>query len=220
MHLTLRKPIFLFDLDGTLTDPWIGITRSIAYALERLGVAPPPERELIWCIGPPLKQSFETLLGPARKGEAARALELYRETYEVTGIFENTVYDGIPELLAKLKAANARIFLATSKPRVYAIRILEHFALDSFFDGVYGSELDDTRSDKAEVIAHALKMEHLDPANALMIGDRQFDAVGARKNGVDCVGVLWGHGSAAELRAAGATELFKTPADLGHYLLG
>jgi phosphoglycolate phosphatase len=121
---TPRKPIFLFDLDGTLTDPWVGITRSIAYALERLGITPPPERELIWCIGPPLKKSFETLLGPTRSGEAAKALELYRKNYEAGGIFENVVYEGIPELLANVKSAGATLHLCTSKPRVYAERIL------------------------------------------------------------------------------------------------
>ncbi len=220
MHTHLRKPVFFFDLDGTLTDPWIGITRSIAYALEKLGVPSPPQRELIWCIGPPLKQSFKKLLGSARKGEAGRALELYRETYEAQGIFENTLYDGIPELLARVKGHGAKIYLATSKPRVYAVRILEHFGISEYFNGVYGSELDDTRSDKAEVIAHGLKMEHLDPKNVLMIGDREYDAIGARKNGVDCVGVLWGHGGEAELRAAGLTEFFKKPADLAHYLIG
>jgi len=216
---SLRKPILLFDLDGTLTDPWIGITRSIAYALEKLGIAPPPERELIWCIGPPLKQSFEKLLGPVRASEAGRALELYRETYEITGIFENVLYPGIPELLARLKNAGAKIYLATSKPHVYADRILEHFGIAEFFDGVYGSELDDTRSDKGEVIAHALKLAHIDPAKTFMIGDREFDVIGARKNGIECLAALWGHGGEAEMRAAGAAHFFKTAADLGEFLL-
>ena len=168
----LRKPNLLFDLDGTLTDPWIGITRSIAYALERLGIAPPPPRELIWCIGPPLKASFEKLLGDRRKGEAARALELYRESYESAGIFENVVYSGIPELLNRLKSADARLFLATSKPQVYAVRILEHFGLSGHFEGVYGSEIDDSRSDKAEVIAHAVSSERRESSDSIMIGDR------------------------------------------------
>ena len=218
-HHSLLKPIILFDLDGTLTDPWIGITRSIIYALEHLGVAAPPARELIWCIGPPLKESFEKLLGPARKGEAARALELYRVSYEATGMFENVLYDGIPELLKRLKTAGAKLCLATSKPRVYAVRILEHFGIDEFFTGVYGSELDDSRSDKAEVIAHAVQMEHLDPKAAIMVGDREFDVIGARKNGMDVVGVLWGHGGEAELRLAGAMVFAKTPADLARYLI-
>ncbi|MBS1963832.1 MAG: HAD family hydrolase [Bdellovibrionales bacterium] len=219
MSLKLRKPTLLFDLDGTLTDPWIGITRSIVYALEKLGAPAPPQRELIWCIGPPLKKSFETLLGPARAGEADRALSLYRETYEAQGIFENVLYDGIPELLAAVKNAGAFVSLATSKPRVYAERILEHFEIQPYFDAVHGSELDDSRSDKAEVIAHAVKTERLDPAKCLMIGDREFDAIGARKNGMPCLGALWGHGNEAELRANGVTEFFRTPAELQEYLL-
>ena len=145
MSTHLRKPILLFDLDGTLTDPWIGITRSIVYALEKLGAPAPPQRELLWCIGPPLKASFETLLGDARKGEAVKALDLYRETFENQGIFENVLYPGIPEMLARLRSAGARIYLATSKPHIYANRILEHFEIEGNFDGVYGSELDDTR---------------------------------------------------------------------------
>jgi phosphoglycolate phosphatase len=216
---SLRKPVLLFDLDGTLTDPWIGITRSILYALEKLGAPFPADpRELIWCIGPPLKRSFEKLLGDARKSEAKRALELYRENYEATGIFENVLYPGIPELLAKLKNAGAQIYLATSKPTVYAERILEHFALRQFFHGVHGSELDDTRSDKAEVIAHALETWHFDVKATFMIGDREFDVIGARKNGIECLGALWGHGGEAELRAAGVLEVFKTTDALGKYL--
>lgn len=218
MSTHLRKPILLFDLDGTLTDPWIGITRSIAYALEKLGVAPPPQRELLWCIGPPLKQSFETLLGDARKGEATRALELYRETYEATGIFENVLYPGIPELLARVKNAGAKVYLATSKPHVYADRILEHFEIEEYFDAVYGSELDDSRSDKAEVIAHAVRSSHIDPSRAFMIGDREFDGIGARKNGIECLGALWGHGAEAELRACGVQHLFRTTEELERFL--
>lgn len=218
MSTHLRKPILLFDLDGTLTDPWIGITRSIAYALEKLDVPSPPQRELIWCIGPPLKRSFETLLGEARKEEAGRALELYRETYEATGIFENVLYPGIPELLARLKTAGAKVYLATSKPHVYADRILEHFQIADYFDAVYGSELDDTRSDKAEVIAHAVRSSHIDPERAFMIGDREFDGIGARKNGIECLGALWGHGGEAELRACGVKHFFHSSETLGHFL--
>jgi phosphoglycolate phosphatase len=219
VHPHLRKPILLFDLDGTLTDSWLGITRSIAYALEKLGVAPPPERELLWCIGPPLKQSFEKLLGVARKDEAIGALDLYREIYEETGIFENTLYPGVSELLARVKNAGAKVYLATSKPHVYADRILEHFGIAGYFDAVYGSELDDSRSDKGEVIAHALTSSRIDPREAFMIGDREFDAIGARKNGVACLGAVWGHGGEAELRAAGVVHLFRTPTALERFLI-
>jgi phosphoglycolate phosphatase len=218
MHPHLRKPILLFDLDGTLTDPWIGITRSIVYALERMGVPAPPQRELLWCIGPPLKKSFEILLGEARKGEASRALELYKETYETQGIFENVLYPGIPELLADVKNAGAAVYLATSKPHVYADRILEHFAIAEYFDAVYGSELDDTRSDKAEVIAYAILKSHIDPTKAFMIGDREFDAIGARKNGIECLAALWGHGGEAEMRAAGVQHFFHSTTALRKFL--
>lgn len=208
----------LFDLDGTLTDPWEGITRSVQYALRAMGVEVSDRRELTRFIGPPLRQSFGAFYGlsPAR---AEEAVARYREYFADKGIFENAVYPGIPALLAALGECGATLLLATSKPTVYAARILAHFALEGFFSGVYGSELDGTRSDKAEVIALALKEGGVDPRRAVMVGDREHDIVGAAKNGMASVGVLYGYGDRAELEAVGAGRIAATVDELQTLLL-
>ena len=205
----------LFDLDGTLTDPFPGITGCIQYSLGELGAPVPPAQDLVWCIGPPLVESFATLLEvPLDSQVLSRAVELYRERFSREGLFENRVYRGIPEVLGELRAQNHWIGLATSKPRVYALRILEHFGLSSFFHGMYGSELDGTHSDKTELIAHLLTDANLDAGNTLMIGDRKHDIVGGRNNGLQTIGVLWGYGSRAELEEAGADQLVERPEEI------
>ena len=194
-----------FDLDGTLTDPKPGITGSIQYALEKLDRPVPSQDELAWCIGPPLRASFVALLG----GEelADRAVALYRERFGEVGLFENSLYPDIPAVLAALSRSPRRLFVATSKPHVFASRIIEHFGLAGYFEHIFGSELDGSRVDKADLLAYALTQSGVDPSQALMIGDRSHDVAGARANGIDAVGVTYGYGTEAELIEAGAILL-------------
>ena len=204
----------LFDLDGTLTDPREGITRSIAYALERMGLAPPPLDDLTFAIGPPLRRSLARLLGDETPAAVERALALYRERFADVGLFENAVYDGIAETLAALGESGATLFVATSKPRVYAERIVRHFSLDAHFAAVHGCELDGTREDKRDLLAHLLPHHGLEASGAVMIGDRGADMAAARHHGVRALGVLWGYGSREELEAAGAQSLCASPREL------
>ncbi len=171
-----------FDLDGTLTDPKPGITRSIQYALQRLDHPTiPTEDELTWCIGPPLRSSFVKMLGDHA---ADRAVALYRERFSDVGLYENRVYDGIGEVLTTLRASGHRLFVATSKAHVFADRIIDHFGLRDHFEYVFGAELDGTRADKSHLLEYALKQAAVDPAKTLMIGDRSHDMVGAKNNGM------------------------------------
>jgi phosphoglycolate phosphatase len=209
--------IALFDLDGTLTDPKAGITRSVQYALDKLGRPVPEANELTWMIGPPLIASFTKLLGGPE--DAQEALRLYRERFGVTGLFENEVYAGIPALLRDLRQQGIRLFVATSKPHVYARRILEHFDLSQFFSDIYGSELDNRNADKRDLIRHILEQERFDPMDAVMIGDRKHDAIGAKANGLASIGVTWGYGSRQELLDAGVACLVEAPQDLAEPIL-
>ncbi|KRR29827.1 HAD family hydrolase [Bradyrhizobium retamae] len=198
-----------FDLDGTLTDPKPGITRSIQYALQRLDHPTiPTADELTWCIGPPLRSSFVKLLGDHA---ADRAVTLYRERFSDIGLYENGVYDGIDEVLTALRASGHRLFVATSKAHVFAERIIDHFGLRKHFDRVFGAELDGTRADKSHLLEYALKEVAVDPSKTLMIGDRSHDMVGAKNNGMKGIGVLYGYGSPAELIEAGAHHVCATP---------
>ena len=205
----------LFDLDGTLTDPREGITRSIAYALERMGREPPPLDALTFAIGPPLRRSLATLLEDETPATVERAIALYRERFADVGLFENAVYAGIADALRSLAASGAALYVATSKPRVYAERIIRHFALDSHFAAIHGCELDGTREDKRDLLAHLLPHHGLAPDRAAMIGDRGADMVAANHHGLRAIGVLWGYGSPEELRGAGAHVLCDSPAHLG-----
>lgn len=204
----------LFDLDGTLTDPGAGIVSCIRYALERLGRDLPADQALLRYIGPPLRESFGELLNTSDKCAIDHVVNVYRERYSTIGLLENEVYPGIPEALAKLSERGDTLFVATSKPEIYAQRILEHFGLAGHFRKIWGCELDGTRSDKGELIAHLLKHEKLAPAETLMIGDRSHDAVGARANSIVPVGVLWGYGDEAELTSAQCKTLLSTPSEL------
>jgi phosphoglycolate phosphatase len=204
-----------FDLDGTLTDPKPGITRSIQYALRKLDREVPPADELTWCIGPPLGMSFVTLLGD--ESLADRAIALYRERFADVGLYENALYPDIEHVLRELAGPGRRLFVATSKPTVYAKRIVEHFGLARHFETVFGSELDGTRARKDELLAYAIEIAGTDPARSIMIGDRSHDIAGARHNGMDAIGVAYGYGSPEELRDAGASHICATPrAILGH----
>jgi len=208
----------LFDLDGTLTDPREGITRCIAYALERMGREPPPLAQLTFAIGPPLRDSLATLLGTRERAEVERALALYRERFADVGLFENRPYDGIDAALQAIAATGTRLFVATSKPLVYAERIVRHFGLHAHFIAVHGCELDGTREDKRDLLAHLLPLHGIAPANAVMIGDRGADMIAARHHGVHALGVLWGYGSRTELTDAGAQSFCASPRDLASAL--
>jgi phosphoglycolate phosphatase len=204
----------LFDLDGTLTDPREGITRCIAHALEGMGREAPPLHELHFAIGPPLRASFARLLGDAERAGVERAVALYRERFADVGLFENAPYEGIAETLAALRASGARLFVATSKPLVYAERIVRHFGLDPHFEAVHGCELDGTREDKRDLLAHLLPHHGLAAARTVMVGDRGADMVAARHHGLRAVGALWGYGSREELVEAGAHVLCEGPREL------
>jgi phosphoglycolate phosphatase len=208
------SPVLLFDLDGTLTDPRPGLVASIRYALERLECPCPDDDGLTAYIGPPLRGTFAKLLQTSDVTRVEDAMRLYRERYGATGLFENDVYAGIPAVLEMLAAATSRRFVATAKPTVFARRIVDHSGLARHFAGVYGPELDGQFDDKRELIAHLLEHERVAADRAVMIGDRDTDVAAGRANGVRTIGVLWGYGSAAELRAAGADALCAAPADL------
>ncbi len=198
-----------FDLDGTLTDPKPGITGSIQYALQKLELPVPTQDELAWCIGPPLRASFVTILGGERLAD--RAVALYRERFSDIGLYENSVYPDIEHVLATLHGSPRRLFVATSKPRVFAERIIDHFGLTGHFEYVFGSELDGTRVNKSELLAYAIETTGVDASQTLMIGDRSHDMVGARNNGIRGIGVLYGYGSEQELVEAGASHVCASP---------
>ena len=202
----MRYKNVLFDLDGTLTDPAEGITNALMHAQRQLGMEVSPREKLFVFIGPPLIEMFMSEWGLTR-AEADQALVYYREHFGVKGLFENVPYEGIGACLADLKAAGLRLFVATSKPEPLSLRILEHFDLLKYFEAVAGSTMDEQRTKKGEVIAYALSTYHLDPSETVMVGDREHDVIGARENGVPCVGVLYGYGSRAELMEAGAAAL-------------
>ncbi len=207
-------PYLLFDLDGTLTDPGEGITNSVVYALEKFGIHVSDKTTLYSFIGPPLVQSFMNFYGFSHD-DANRAVECYREYFRDRGIFENVPYDGIREVLETLKTAGKTLIVATSKPEPFARRIIEHFGLAPYFTYVAGAGFDETRSEKWDVIEYALStMDITDRNQAIMIGDRKHDIIGAKKTGLASVGVLWGYGNREELTAAGADVILEHPKEL------
>jgi len=197
----------LFDLDGTLTDPSLGITNSIMHALAKMGRDIPPREELYRFIGPPLVPAFQEFIGMTPE-EAEQAVVFYREYFSVDGLFENTPYDGIGTVLAKLKERSVTLAVATSKPERFAVRIIEHFGLAPYFTVVCGATMDSSRSKKGDVIAYTLgRLGIEDKSSVLMIGDRHHDIEGAKQNGLASAGVLWGFGDEAELKNAGADAI-------------
>ncbi len=209
----------LFDLDGTLTDPAEGITNSVAYALAKYGIEVEDKTTLNTFIGPPLSESFRKYFKFSIL-QSVDAVTKYREYYHDRGIFENRLYDGIPEMLAALKAAGKCVIMATSKPTVFAERIAVHFDFRKYFDIIVGSELDGTRVDKAEVIKEALRQAgNPAPESCIMVGDRLHDVEGAKKNGMRCIGVLYGYGSHDELTEAGADTIVDSVSTLSSVLL-
>lgn len=208
----------LFDLDGTLTDPMEGITKSVQYALARYGIDVTDRKELIPFIGPPLQQSFQDFYGFSAR-QADEACEKYNEYFLVKGIFENEPYEGIGEFLQRQREAGHSLLVATSKPELLARRILEHFGLISYFDFIGGDTMERSRSDKAEVIRYVMQtagITHED--SVVMIGDRKHDIIGANTNGLDSIGVLYGYGDEKELSQAGATHLVKNLKELDELL--
>ena len=204
----------LFDLDGTLTDPAVGITNSVAYALNKWGIEVPDRTELYKFIGPPLVDSFCKYYGFS-KDDAELSVKYYREYFADKGLFENSVYDGVPEMLSELKSRGKRLIIATSKPEVFSKRIVEHFDLDKYFDFLAGATLDSSRVKKADVIAHALKScDITDLSSVVMVGDREHDVIGAAHFSIDSIGVLYGYGDREELESAGVTYIAQTVSDI------
>ncbi len=201
-----------FDLDGTLTDPQQGIIACVRHALRALHQPVPAQRELLAWIGPPLRDSFAALVGD---DAADDAVALYRQRFSTVGLFENRMYDGIGETLTALRNAGRTLFVVTSKPTVFAERIVEHFDIARHFAAVFGPDLDGSRAEKATLIAHVLANTGISAEDALMIGDRKHDVLGAKANGVAAAGVLWGYGSRDELLAAGADHIYERVEDLG-----
>lgn len=208
-----------FDLDGTLTDAGLGITNSVGYALKKNGIEPPPREELFKFVGPPLVDSFMKYYGFSSDG-AKKAVEDYREYFRDRGIFENSVYDGVVELLESLKKAGKKIVLATSKPEHFAKIVLSHFDLDKYFYFVAGALMDETRTKKGDVIRFALEnCGFPNKESVIMVGDRSHDIVGAKENGLRAIGVLYGYGSRDELVNAGADFIAATPEDVTEIIL-
>ena len=203
-----------FDLDGTLTDPRTGITRCIAHALRGMGADVPALADLERYIGPSLYLSFGELLGTRDEERIRHAVALYRERYTESGLYENRVHEGIPQALEHLQRDGCTMLVVTTKPTVFARRVIAHFGLEPFFSDVVGANLDGSRSDKAELIGHALAAHRLDARRTVMIGDRRDDILGARRTATGSVGVLWGFGSREELTEAGAGVLCERPCEL------
>lgn len=216
----MRFEHILFDLDGTLTDSGPGIINSVIYALERFNIKVTDRNTLRPFIGPPLTDSFQRFLGSSRE-EAERAVAYYREYYTDKGMYENTVYDGVPQMLETLLEHGMHPILTTSKPEVFAKIILEHFDLAKYFELIVGSCIDGTRVKKAEVIRYALKSCDVnDLSKVIIVGDREHDILGAKATGISSLGVLYGYGDREELESAGADYIAETVADIGRILLG
>lgn len=209
----MRYQYLLFDLDGTITDPKVGITTCVQYALEHFGIHEPDNTKLEPFIGPPLQDSFEQFYGMSAE-QAKEAVEKYRERFQTVGLYENEIYDGMADLLRELKEGGCRLAVASSKPMVFVKKILEHFEVAQYFDVVVGSELDGTRIKKEEVVEEALRQ--LDPkgqassGQMVMIGDRRFDVEGAKAHHLDSIGVSYGYAGEGELQQAGATFVVDT----------
>lgn len=204
---------FLMDLDGTISDPKEGITKSVAYALNYYGIQVENLDTLEKFIGPPLSDSFQDFYGFDRE-KSLEAVEKYREYFKDRGIFENELYPGMEHLLKTITEQGGKIVLATSKPEVFAKRILEYFQISEYFTFAAGSTLDTTRNKKADVIRYALDTLGITQEEAVMIGDREHDVIGAKKNGMECIGVLFGYGDREELETAGADVIVETVEEL------
>ena len=208
----------LFDLDGTLTDSGIGITNSVRYALQKFGIQVEDRTSLYPFIGPPLKDSLVKYYGFSDE-QCELGVQYYREYFKEKGMYENAVYDGVFDLLQRLKEKKRTLILATSKPEPFTVEIAKHFSLYDKFAFIAAASMDDSRSEKADVIRYAMESCHIsDKSSAVMIGDRENDILGAKENGLDSIGVLYGYGSREELENAGATYIAKKPEDILRYI--
>ena len=214
----LKPTTILFDLDGTLTDPGLGITNSVMHALRRMGIQPPEREALYKFIGPPLKWSFHEYYG-FDDAQCEEAIVRYREHFADKGLFENELYPAVPGMLQALRDAGLRLAVATSKPEPFSERIIDHFGLTPYFEAVCGSTLEETRTEKWEVIQYALELLGVTPAETVMVGDREHDVLGAKKCGVRCIGVLYGYGSREELEAAGTAAIAESPEQVAEIVL-
>ena len=206
--------VILFDLDGTLTDPKLGITKSVQYALAKFGIKEPDLEKLVHFIGPPLIHSFKESYNFSEE-DARQGVVYYREYFTQQGIYENAVFPGIPELLARLQKEGKKLVVATSKPTVFAVQILQHFSLDQFFPLVIGSNLDGTRIEKNEVIEFALsQLAALPLEKTVMVGDRKHDIIGAKHNGIAVIAVAYGYGTSEELAKAEPNYLVSSVKEL------
>ena len=210
------KKTILFDLDGTLTDSGEGIINCVIYALERFCLPIPPREELRYFVGPPLHESFIKQGVPAERAEEAVAV--YRERYVPTGMFENTPYPGVRELLEALKSEGYTLFVASSKPEWMCVEILKHFDLAHYFDQICGATMDTSRTNKDAVIAYLLDLNGRSD-KTIMVGDTRFDVLGAKSHGIPTVGVSWGYGSVEEMEEAGAVAIAYTMEELKDKLL-
>lgn len=192
----------LIDLDGTLTDPKLGIHTCIRYALNQLGQPLENTVDLDWTIGPPLKDSFLKLLCAENSHLADEALVKYRERFASIGLFENQLYDDVKETLEYLVASGYILYVATAKPTIYAMQILKHFEINHYFKAVYGSELSGERTNKADLIAYLLEKERIDAQSCIMVGDREYDILGARHNHIKTIAVQYGYGTKSEFSRA------------------
>ena len=209
----------LLDLDGTVTDSAEGVTNSVAYALEKLGCPVEDKSTLLKFIGPPLSESFKEFYG-FDESTVSRGIEYYREYYTDKGIFENNLYNGMEQLLKSLKAAGKTVILATSKPEIYARRILDRFNISRYFDIIAGSTLDVDRNTKTDVLKYILQtVEISDLSEAVMVGDRKHDIIGAHDIGIKCIAILYGYGNEAEFIEYGADYILNTVADLEKFLV-
>ena len=210
--------IILFDLDGTLSDPKVGLTKSIQYALKSFGIHIENPDDLVKFIGPPIRSAFKDFYG-FDDADAEKAVEKFRERFLVKGLYENTMYDGIDTMLQKLKSADKTLIVATSKPTIQAKEVLSYFNLDKYFTYVSGSEMNGDRSDKSEVIQYALEQNNIDDlSRCIMVGDRKHDIIGAKTVGMKSIGVLYGYGGYDELSEANADHIVKTVSELSDLL--
>lgn len=211
------KDYILFDFDGTVFDTAEGITKCVQYALGKMGIEAELD-ELMCFAGPPLVEMFMQKYGMSEK-DALHATELYRERYLPTGWVECSPFDGMHELMQRLRAAGKKLAVATSKPERLARQILEHYSMTDDFDLICGSEFDGTRGQKWEVIDFVLKSFGIEPTDAIMVGDRKYDVIGAKKCGLDCIGVRFGYAEPNELEEHGAVYIAETADDLYNYLV-
>jgi phosphoglycolate phosphatase len=209
----------LFDLDGTLTDPRIAITSSLAHALREVGFTPPPPDQLIWCIGPPLRQNLLRIMGGERAHLIERAVECYFRRYAIEGVRETILYPGVEEMLLRLRAGGATLYLASAKLTAHASDALAAFSLLGHFAGVYGSARDGSLSDKVELIRFIIAETGIAPERSAMVGDRALDIVAGKANGMFTIGATYGFGSREELEATGADALCASPEALPELLL-